>query len=753
MSVVLVGSTGDLAKRYLWPAIFHSYMERECLSSSECGLIVVGGSRRPVGEEEGDNVWRELLAGVHCETVSCELCLNKFANSSLRAKISEEDDYKNLSVTLSDAHRRLNHTEVGRVYYLSVPPSAYGSIVGHIHRHGRLSGATWLRVVLEKPFGRDLSSAELLAREVGRYLTEEEVFRVDHYLGKSGVQQIVPFRRANSARLQTLWSSAGIQHIQVCMKERLDVAGRSRFFDKYGIVRDVHQNHLTEVLARVLQDVEEDSDGEALLGDRVSFLSDLVPPSLQHSVLGQYEGYHTHLARDGVENLNSSTPTYATVVLHSRDPRWSGVPLILTAGKLLDERKAYARVLFKEWQFSLVWGDTSCPPEIIFLIQDEVIRKPGVLLSWHFWEMDLEGGRDLEWTRSRVAVGNCSYVFLSLSHESSSNAYVPLMADILKGRKEMFVDTEGLLAAWRVWDPLLEEIEMATDTLHMATYSPRDLTPLDFRLEASRLFSKTSEVISMVPCEEVVTGLGHVGVVGSRWHVISCLAEELQASALSSVAKRGAFHLALPGGQSPRTLLDILSLYHTHSLPWKHVHVWQTDERCVKCNHSDSNWNQIDNLLLSRVHVPFHQLHPMPVDLQSGVCAEEDDGCGLYERDLLQSTGGVALDHVILGVGSDGHVASLFPSESVAPPPHQPRPSEHVQLVQLRPTAASKMKSRMTLTYSTLLSARTLSLLIVGAGKREIAERVLAGDGGADMPLFKLLQDCREDQVKLYIVT
>ena len=122
------------------------------------------------------------------------------------------------------------------------------------------------------------------------------------------------------------------------------------------------------------------------------------------------------------------------------------------------------------------------------------------------------------------------------------------------------------------------------------------------------------------------------------------------------------FHLALPGGRSPIPLLNALSLEYAEAFPWKHTHIWQTDERCVPANHSHSNWNQIDRLLISQVSIPYHQLHPMPVTLQSGVCEPADRGCGLYESQLQREIGRAQLDHVVLGVGRDGHIASLFPS-------------------------------------------------------------------------------------------
>lgn len=776
VSLVLVGSTGDLARRYLWPAIFQSYMERNCLPPSslpnpadytKCDLVVVGGSRGTVRGDVGD-MWEGLLGGVNCQTVSCELCLNKFKSSSFRAKIGDEEDYKEISRLLTDVYKKLNRTEVGRIFYLSVPPSAYINIVPYIHIHSRPDSRAWLRVVLEKPFGHNLSSAKLLASKLAENLAEEEVYRVDHYLGKLGVQQVLPFRRGNSVKLQLLWNKAHVQYVQVSVRERLDVKGRSGFFDKYGIIRDLHQNHLTEVLSRLLMDMPDES-GKDFHQRKMDFLTKLYPPTLQHSILGQYVSYQTHLSQDDVQNLNSSTPTYAAIALYSRDPKWNGIPFLLSAGKQLNERKVLARIVFKQWKFSLV--DTpllTCPAEIIFLIQDEEFGRPGVLISQHFFEMGLEY-QNWESMQINIRMGsNCSYLFLSPVHEISSNAYVPLLDDVLNGKKASFVDTGSLLTSWEVWDPLLDEIEKAGNDLRLLQYSPEDLTTLDFHIETSKLVPEVAATANLSKtgffsfddsssstndsCVEVYSHSGLPCIVGTKQHISACLAKQLHDSASRSFVESGAFHLALPGGGSSRLLLNSLSLKYAETFPFQHTHIWQTDERCVNRNDSDSNWNQIDELLLSQVRIPFHHLHPMPVDLQGGLCTPEDNGCVLYEKQLRDVIGSARLDHIVLGVGKDGHVASLFPSHKLAPP-ISPSANGLVRLIQQKDVATPAVKRRMTLSLDAILSAGVLSVIIMGEGKQEIARMVMDGPANTDMPIFKLLEASNKEHIILYIAT
>ena len=776
VSIVLLGSTGDLAKRYLWPAIFQHFLEKECLPeptlssspssffSPKCRMLVVGGYRKPLnGNNSSNDVWREQVwSGIHCKTASCEICLQKFIRSSLRMKISQEDDYKILSNTLNEVNKRQNCTEVGRVFYLSVPPSAYGGIVQYIHLHASPESNAWLRVVLEKPFGSDLSSAKLLARDLEKYLKEDEVYRVDHYLGKQGVKQILPFRIANLARLQFLWNKEHIQHVKISMKERLDVKGRSSFFDKYGILRDVHQNHLTEILARLLMDVSI-LNGNNFLKEKNHFLVGLNSPSLQNSILGQYSGYHDHLVQDGTWNQDttSSTPTFATVTLFSRISKWTRIPLLLTAGKQLDERKAFASVVFKQLNFSLLEdGGPPCPAEIVFLIQDEELGTPGVLLSHHFHGMGLEYG-SLDSKLEAIRIGSCPYKFLTPLDEVSGNAYVSLVGDILSGKKENFVDIESLLNAWRVWDPLLQEIESIQPNPTLFQYSPNNLTNLDFHMEGTKLVPVMSPLIMNItgtgfepafsvgdPCIIVLNTVpGFQSVVTNQYQLADCLAKEIKTSASASVARKGVFHLALPGGHSIRTLLIAFSLNYASLLPWKHTHIWQTDERCVGLNDTDSNWNQLDDLLLSQISIPYHQLHPMPIALQNGFCIPDDNGSVLYEQWLEEQIGKEGLDHIVLGVGHDGHIASLFPTLSTFS-------MDSPEWVQIINSQTSTIKNRMTLTYRAILSARAISVLIIGRRKEKIVN-MMKNDRKEDsnIPIMILLRNVRKDQLTLYIGT
>ena len=244
VTFVLLGSTGSLARLYLWPALFkcHSFT---LLHQNQCKLIIFGASRQSFTDKQ--EIWKDITSDINCEGVDvCAETLSHFRRDTHFIQIRSHEDYTLLQQQIQQLYFDHGLKEVGRVFYLAMPPSGYQKVLQNVHQYARPKAGVWLRVVLEKPFGSDLTSAKLLASEISEYLSKEEIYRVDHYLGKFGVQQILPFRLQNSALLSPAWNKDSVQFVEVVMKERLDVKGRSKFYDSYGVIRDVFQNHLTE---------------------------------------------------------------------------------------------------------------------------------------------------------------------------------------------------------------------------------------------------------------------------------------------------------------------------------------------------------------------------------------------------------------------------------------------------------------------------------------------------------------------------
>ena len=775
VSIVVVGSTGDLARRYVWPAIFENTFQTE--RHDHCALLTFGTYR---GTRPGNfsSLNSHLACPLGVDTKLCDQSARAFEEQVLFMPLNSDDDFRSLAKELERSYVERNISEFGRLFYLAIPPSAYPDVCRNIDTLGRPS-AGWLRVVLEKPFGRDQESAEELARRVSEHLDEAEVYRIDHYLGKAGVLQILPFRENNNESSNfPPWNARSVQRVEVAMKERLDVKGRTRFFDEYGIIRDVHQNHLTEILSRLLWDPLVGS----FANQKVSILSTLYPPGPTQAVVGQYDTYQQHLVEEGVVSalVNASrTPTFASVVLYSRDARWSEVPFVLTAGKSLNERTSYARVLFRDNVFSSLGtapSSSTCPHEMIFMIQDETLKKPGILLSWHFNRTHLSlpfPDWQVETVRYPTNV-SCTYSFMSPVAVSNPNPYVSLIGAILQGQREQFVDTMSLLESWKVWTPLLQHLDWSVARPH--PYSLNSLHTLDFSLgpDGVHLSNPTPSVVYHVnplaadeALQEAAThcnfnNLGNLTVppfggiptyCGSRFEIARTMAAHIYLEALDAVARRGLFHLALPGGESPLLLYQTLVLQYRDTFPWQHTHVWLTDERCVAHDNTEgSNIFLLSAHLLSLLPIPHHQAHPFPTHLQHGLCSEQDDGALLYQELLNMTTRGGALDYVVLGVGGGGHVASLFPGAGH----HTASSSRLVELVEVRGEGVT-LRQRMTLTHVALRQARNVGLLMSGShqDKHSVLTGLLAcfgsPSGGCGMPAYDVLLSRRGSRTSVYV--
>ena len=772
ITIVVLGSTGDLARRYIWPAVFERFLAR--LRSRDCSLhTLYAAGRKPVVNEE--ELWGVISANLRCPSEDNSNCSHEktlFREHTHFIQLEGEESYKSLAESIEQDYVLGSRAEVGRLFYLAVPPSAYVFIAQKIDQYARLrSGSCWIRVAVEKPFGHDLKSAKILSEELLKYLKEEEIYRIDHYLGKPGVQQILPFRERNKDTLRKIWNGHWIQRVEIALKEKLGVEGRSQYYDKYGVVCDVIQNHLTEVLVLTAMNVHTPESVGNFLSSKNKFLSKVYPPKLHSTLLGQYSTYHTHLSADGVlynPGNNSHTPTFAAVAVYLRDPDWLGVPYVLLSGKQLGERAAYVRITFKTAQFTPLVSVVKCVPDIVFLVQSEAISVPGVLVAEELKRLSLVPPYE-HWLVRDVTFEGCPYVFMYPRDALSSNAYVSLIKGVLEGSKEQFVDMTSLLLSWAVWTPLLSEIDLAKPV--MQVYSADSLDSLSFGLDETRVVSMLSPHTDNGASVDVrvspnlppslslpAPSLG-VGVIGSQGsmlvtghpaQVCSKLAGYISQLAVDTVGRNGSFHVALPGGASPLPLFQSLVLEQRHSMPWQGTHVWQSDERCVERNNTHSNFLQLSEHLLSLVPIPHTNVHPMPVSLHSGLCVSTDRGTELYERELERYAKG-RMDLTVVGVGMDGHVASVFPNTVV-----EEEEGEGVRLVQLCSSHPVHVKRRMSLSLDTILESRHIALVIAGEGKKTVYDAMLrcVGDNEASvdcqLPVVELVRRASRDQLTVF---
>eukprot|EP01006_Ploeotia_vitrea_P027221 TRINITY_DN60072_c0_g1_i1.p1 TRINITY_DN60072_c0_g1~~TRINITY_DN60072_c0_g1_i1.p1 ORF type:complete len:558 (+),score=41.27 TRINITY_DN60072_c0_g1_i1:691-2364(+) len=448
LTVVVFGASGDLAKKKTYPALYHLFLQ---------GLLpphttVFGYARRKFELED----FREQIS-------------QKFTkkNKAKVAKFLSMCEYVSGAYDDSEAFARLDEAMVAkekeklgpaanRLFYLALPAFMF-SAAGNSIKQNLMKNDGWNRVVVEKPFGRDLDSSNKLAAELGALFREEQVYRIDHYLGKEMVQNFVVFRFANKV-LSSVWSHECISNVQITFKEPFGTEGRGGYFDQYGIIRDILQNHLLQIMSLVAMEKPKSLDAEDIRNEKVHVLHSTPPAKLENCVLGQYvkraDGTGEAYLDDETVPKDSVTPTFCSMVLYIENDRWQGVPFILKAGKALDERKAEVRIQFKN-ELQPYRGEASRnelvmrvqPGEAIYLKM--MAKLPGLSTSITQTELDLS--------------------YSSRYHDVSlPDAYEGLIYEVLRGNQSNFVRTDELEAAWKIFTPLLHKIE--TDRVKPVTY-------------------------------------------------------------------------------------------------------------------------------------------------------------------------------------------------------------------------------------------------------------------------------------------
>jgi glucose-6-phosphate 1-dehydrogenase len=346
LSIIVLGASGDLAKKKTFPALFNLYIQG-FLQSNE--VHIFGYARTKISDDDLRNRIRGYLVNNKNDSPKRSEDLSKFLQliKYVSGSYDTEEGFQRLDKEISEHEVTKNKTEGSsrRLFYLALPPSVYPPVCRMIKRccmnKSHLGG--WTRIVVEKPFGKDLESAEKLSSEIGELFEEPQIYRIDHYLGKELVQNLLVLRFANRFFLP-LWNRDNIENVQIVFREDFGTDGRGGYFDEYGIIRDIIQNHLMQVLCLVAMEKPVSLKPEHIRDEKVKVLQSVVPIKDDEVVIGQYEGYRDDPT---VPDLSNS-PTFATMVLRIHNERWEGVPFILKAGKALNSRKAEIRVQFKD---------------------------------------------------------------------------------------------------------------------------------------------------------------------------------------------------------------------------------------------------------------------------------------------------------------------------------------------------------------------------------------------------------------------
>jgi glucose-6-phosphate 1-dehydrogenase len=440
-TVVIFGITGDLAARKLLPALFNL----ACLGRLPASTRIVGFARR---EREIEEVRELLRAGVEsmggmeghlAEWEEFSKCITYISGD-----LTNADDYRNLDSHLKSFE---GSESSGRVYYLSVAPALYDRCVTELGATGmsQENGDDWRRVVIEKPFGHDGASADALDRDVQAVFDERQVYRIDHYVGKETVQNLLYFRFLNSI-FEPLWNRNYIESVQISALEEIGVEGRVDFYDQTGAVRDMFQNHLLQVLAMVAMEPPNSVDADALRNEKAKVLQAVRCPEPEHAVRAQYEGY---TSLPGVAP-GSTTPTYAAMTLRIDNWRWQGVPFFLRSGKALSTKSTEVVIQFREPPHLLMGSGPGSENANIEPNTLALRLQPDEGMHLRFMSKVPGGG-----TATRPVDMRFNYDD-TFEGQAIPDAYVQLLDDVLHGDQSLFTRSDNIHAAWAIVDPLLK---------------------------------------------------------------------------------------------------------------------------------------------------------------------------------------------------------------------------------------------------------------------------------------------------------
>ncbi len=466
--IVIMGATGDLSLKKLFPAIYG--LLRLNKIGGNFGIIAV--ARKPYTQDEFFD-----LAKVNIKTSNNSLL--EFLKSKVyyfSMDFNDKNAYEKLRKVILEKESE-NNTKGNRLFYLATLPEHFSSIVKNLKANSLTDqNKGWCRVVFEKPFGEDEKTAMELNREISKAFDEKQIFRIDHYLGKELVKSLVVLRSAN-VFFGTLWSSKHVDHVQINLLEDFGIGKRGNYYDKYGALKDVFQNHVLQLLSLVSMELPQNMDAKCIRDEKVKALKK-VAVEKEDVVLGQYKGY---CSEEGVRK-DSKTETFFAARLFVKNNTWHGTPFYVRSGKNLKHKFSSIYIQFKNSEKNFLESEIK-PNYLLIQIQPE----SGILLCIN--------------TRSPHDKNSISQVKMTFCHEctygpNTLEAYESLIKDCLEGDQSAFIRQDEVEASWKIVDKI-KEMKLPVHEYDKNTFGPRQADEL-IRKDKREWFNRIESVIQNI---------------------------------------------------------------------------------------------------------------------------------------------------------------------------------------------------------------------------------------------------------------